>query len=197
MIRTADVPAAFARLADPFAAVVDRVPDTQWDAPSPCEGWTARDVLAHVVASQRGFLAERGIEGASPTGTDTDTDARLVTDPAVAWHAHDAWVRSLLADPDVAGTQFEGVFGPTTVGASMIAFHGFDLVVHRWDIATAAGLDERLTDDELDMVDRSADGFGDHLYGEGVCKPAVPVDGDADRQERVLARLGRRTPSRA
>jgi hypothetical protein len=41
------------------------------------------------------------------------------------------------------------------------------------------------------MLDRSADGFGDHLYDDGVCKPAVPVPDAANRQERVLARLGR------
>lgn len=32
-----------------FDAVVQRVPADQWDAPSPCEGWSARDVLVHQV----------------------------------------------------------------------------------------------------------------------------------------------------
>jgi hypothetical protein len=83
------------------------------------------------------------------------------------------------------------------VGQSLVAFHGFDLVVHRWDIAAAVGLDEPFTDDELEMIERSADGFGDHLYDDGVCAPALPVADGADRQERVLARLGRRVPTRA
>jgi hypothetical protein len=104
-------------------------------------------------------------------------------------------MRELLADPAVAGMEYDGVFGRTTVGQSLVAFHGFDLVVHRWDIAVAAGLDERLGDDELDMLERSADGFGDHLYDDGVCKPALTVPDGADRQERVLARLGRRSPA--
>jgi hypothetical protein len=106
-------------------------------------------------------------------------------------------MREMLADPDVAGREYDGVFGRTTVGASIVTFYGFDLVVHRWDIAVAAGLDEHLTDEELEMLDRSADGFGEHLYDDGVCKPAVPVPDGADRQERVLARLGRRTPANA
>jgi uncharacterized protein (TIGR03086 family) len=104
-------------------------------------------------------------------------------------------MRELLADPAVAGMEYDGVFGRTTVGRSIVAFHGFDLVVHRWDIAAAAGLDERLTDDELDMIESSADGFGDHLYDDGGFKPALTVPDGADRQERVLARLGRRTPA--
>lgn len=189
---TADILGSYTRLSDPFGSVVDRVPASEWDAASPCEGWSARDVLAHVIGSQRGFLEERGIDAAPTADLSVDAPA----DPASAWHVHDGRMRELLADPAVAGLEYDGVFGPTTVGASIVAFHGFDLVVHRWDIATAAGLDERFTDAELDLVDRSADGFGEHLYGDDVCKPAVAVADDADRQERVLARLGRRVPGR-
>ncbi|MGO4600660.1 TIGR03086 family metal-binding protein [Terrabacter sp. 2YAF2] len=188
---TADILGSYLRLAEPFGAVVDRVPATGWDAPSPCEGWSARDVLAHVIHSQRTFLAERGVDAA--TSVDLDSDPSI--DPGDAWRVHLERMRELLADPAVAGMEYDGVFGRTTVGKSIVAFHGFDLVVHRWDIAAAAGLDERLTDSELDMLERSADGFGEHLYDDGVCKPALPVPDDADRQERVLARLGRRTPA--
>lgn len=188
---TADILGSYLRLAEPFGAVVDRVPATDWDAPSPCEGWSARDVLAHVIHSQRTFLAERGVDAA--TSVDLDSDPSI--DPGDAWRVHLERMRELLTDPAVAGMEYDGVFGRTTVGKSIVAFHGFDLVVHRWDIAAAAGLDERLTDSELDMLERSADGFGEHLYDDGVCKPALPVPDDADRQERVLARLGRRTPA--
>ena len=190
---TADTLGSYLRLAEPFGSVVDRVPTAGWDAPSPCEGWSARDVLAHVIHSQRTFLADRGVDAT----TSVDLDADPGADPVEAWRAHLDRMRELLADPAVAGMEYDGVFGPTTVGASIVAFHGFDLVVHRWDIAAAAGLDEPFTDDELDMIERSADGFGDHLYDDGVCAPALPVTDGADRQERVLARLGRRVPARA
>lgn len=175
----------YSRLADRFGAVVDRVADTDWGRESPCEGWSARDVLEHVVSTQRDFLGQRGI--------DVSTSIEVSTDPRAAWHAHDDRMRALLADPEVASLEYDGVFGRTTVGASIVAFYGFDLVVHRWDIATAAGLPERLDDSDLDLIESAADGFGDHLYEDGVCKPAVPVGAGADRQERVLARLGRRS----
>jgi len=183
-----DVLASYLRLADPFASVVDRVPNHAWDGSSPCAGWSARDVLTHVVTTQRDFLEQRGVEAT----TTSDHD-----DPRALWRAHDERMRELLADPKIAGREYDGVFGRTTVGASIVTFYGFDLVVHRWDIAVAAGLDEHLSDEELEMLDRSADGFGDHLYDDGVCKPAVPVRNGADRQERVLARLGRPTPANA
>jgi len=189
---TPEVLSAYTRLSDAFGAIVDRVPVHAWADQSPCQGWTARDVLTHVATTQCDFLDQRGVDS-----TTADALSDPTADPAAAWHAHDSRVRGLLADPSVAGKEYDGVFGRTTVGASMVTFYGFDLVVHRWDIAVAAGLDERLTDDELEMLDRSADGFGDHLYDDGVCKPAVPVPNDAGRQERVLARLGRRTPAKA
>jgi len=67
----------------------------------------------------------------------------------------------------------------------------FDMVVHRWDIATATGIDGGLSDDELDRIEAGADSFGEALYMDGVCKPGVEAPADAPRQQRVLARLGR------
>jgi len=173
---------AYTELAEPFGAVVARLDPDDWDRPSPCEGWSARDVLAHVVDTQRQFLEARGLD----VGHRPDLSA-----PGPGWRTHTDRVQDLLGDPTVAGLTYDGVFGPTTVGDSMIRFYGFDLVVHRWDVARSAGHDERLADAELDLVDTAATGFGEHLYDEGVCRPALVVDGDADRQAQVLGRLGR------
>ena len=189
---TNDIPETFARRAGAFTAVVERLGDADWDAASPCEGWTARDVLDHVMTSQRTFLEQHGIEAGHPGAAPASA-----AHPAEAWHAHDARLQQLLSDPAVRDREYAGMFGTTTVGRSLVDFHGFDLLVHRWDIAAAAGLDERFTDAELDVVEQSADGFGEHLYDEGVCRPAVSATEGADRQERVLARLGRRAHARA
>ena len=178
----------YARLADRFGAVVDSLAPSEWDALSPCEGWTGEDVLDHVMSTQRDFLAQHGIDASAGAA---DRDAKVGA--ADAWHAHDTRLRELLADPAVADLEYDGVFGRSTIGAAITTFYGFDLLVHRWDLAQAAGRDEVLDADELDTIDASADGFGEHLYGEGVCRPAVDVPASADRQTRVLARLGRRS----
>ena len=175
----------YAQLADRFGVVVDSLPPSAWDAPSPCEGWAARDVLDHVMNTQRDFLGQHGIDASSGSADPASADA------AAAWHAHDSRLRDLLADQAVADLEYDGVFGPSTIGAAITTFYGFDLIVHRWDLAQAAGRDEVLDAAELDTIEASADGFGEHLYGEGVCKPAVDVPASADRQTRLLARLGR------
>ena len=183
-----DPASTFLDLVAPLTAVVDRVPLVGWDRPSPCEGWSARDVLSHVVDSQRGFLVGQGIE--LPTVT-------LGLDPAQAWRRHAAALREALTDPAVAGREYDSYFGRTTVGETLLGFFGLDLVVHRWDLATAAGLDERLSDDELGFVEERADSLGDALYSDGVCRAGVEAPPGADRQTRVLARLGREVPGTA
>ncbi|MDN5727838.1 MAG: maleylpyruvate isomerase family mycothiol-dependent enzyme, partial [Propionibacteriales bacterium] len=168
-------------LADGFAAILDEVPSQAWSAQSPCEDWTAGDVVTHVIDTQRDFLAGHGIE-LSPITSD---------DPAAAWRQHQSAVASALADPAIGDKEFAGHFGPTTVGQTLVSFYGFDLVAHRWDVAASAGIDLRFADEELATMETSADGWGEALYAEGICKNIDPPAG-ADRQTRLLARLGRR-----
>lgn len=172
-------------LSDRFGAVVDTLPSSGWDAQSACEDWTGRQVVEHVMDTTRDFLARQNLDlGPRPDIADT-------ADPAAAWHAHDLAVRALVADEAVATREYDGWFGRTTIGETLVGFYGFDLLVHRWDLAQAGGLDERFTDEELDALEASVEGFGEHLYDEGVCRPAVPVPAGADRQAHLLGRLGR------
>ena len=39
-----------------LSAVIDAVPAQSWANPSPCEGWSAHDVLRHLIHTQRDFL---------------------------------------------------------------------------------------------------------------------------------------------
>lgn len=175
----------FRTVADPFTDVVTDLPADAWAQPSPCEGWSAADVVHHVITTQHDFLSQQGV---LDQGIET---ASITGDPGGQWQAHQDRVAGLLADPAVAERTYDGAFGPTTIGATMSTFFGFDLIVHRWDVARAVGTDTRFTDDELKLLESSITGFGDHLYAEGICRPPVTVDPDASRQRRVLGLLGR------
>lgn len=166
--------------ADTFTDLVD-TPDPDWGAASPCAGWTAADVVDHVVDTQRDFLQQRGADlGPAPTGG-----------PAERWHDHLAQVRRVLADEAFATSEYDGFFGRTTVADSMARFYGFDLLVHGWDLARALGRETAWDDAEMDRIDDALDGFGDNLYLEGICAPALDVPDDAPREVRLLARMGR------
>ena len=153
-----------------------------WSGASPCEEWTARDVLDHVVDTQRSFLEQRGAAvGGRPDGT-----------PEQVWAGHVDAVRRVLADHAFATEEYDGYFGRTSVADTLANFYGFDLVVHRWDLARGLGQDAAFTEQEMDALETAMAGFGDMLYSDGVCKPALDAPADAPRQERLLARMGRR-----
>lgn len=168
----------------PLTAVLDAVPAQSWTDPSPCEGWSARDVLRHMIETQRELLTGHNLD----LGPEPDID----TDPAAAWREHAKRVLEGVSDDAVPAIAYDGHFGPTTVGDTLAQFYVWDMVVHRWDIARSAGGDAGLSDAEIERIERGADSFGDALYMDGVCRPGVEAPTDADREGRVLARLGRR-----
>lgn len=172
----------YRRLADRFTTVVDAVPDASWDASSPCEGWTAREVLDHVAQSEHGFLARFDL--APPIDQD---------DPLDRWTAVRDAMQAALDDPDTAATAYDGMFGPTTFAETVDQFMCADLVVHSWDIARAAGLTEHevLPADEVAQLDSRLRGMGDALRGPGAFGPEVRVPDDASAQDRLLGFLGR------
>lgn len=169
-----------------LTAVLDDVAAERWDAPSPCEGWSARDLVRHLVETQRDFLGGHGVDlGAAPD---------LAADPASGWREHAARVAAALADPDVPAVAFDGFFGPTTLGATLERFYVWDLVVHRWDVARATGAGASgagFSEAELDQLERGADSFGGALHMEGICRAGVEAPPGASREVRLLARLGR------
>lgn len=174
----------FDRLSTEFDRRVQAVAADRWDAPSPCTEWTARDVLAHVIESCRRMPAAVGIEvGLTSSVTD---------DPKAAWAEARAAMQEILADPDRAGRQYEGMFGPTSLQATVDSFLGFDLVVHAWDIARATGQDETMPASDVHETLLAAEQMGDNLRRPGVCGPAVPVPAGASEQDRLLGLLGRR-----
>ncbi|WP_028643182.1 maleylpyruvate isomerase family mycothiol-dependent enzyme [Nocardioides sp. URHA0020] len=166
--------------ADRFTATVEAT--TDWSAPSPCEDWTAADVVGHVVDTERQFLE----------GHDVDLGARPSGEPGEVWREHLAAVRPVVSDDDLRAREYDGFFGRTTIGATLDAFYGFDLVVHGWDLGSSNGRPTTFTDADMDVMEQAFIGFGEHAYDEGVFRQPVEVADDADRQTRLLARMGRR-----
>ncbi len=167
----------------PLAEVIDAVPADAWTSPSPCEGWTARDVVRHLIETQREFFTGRGLALGDPPDIDAD--------PAQGWRNHAERVRQVISDDAVPAIAYDGYFGPTTLGATLEQFYVWDMYVHRWDIAQSAGLAAALTDAELDRIEQGADSFGAALYMDGICRSGAQAPAAASRLVHLLARLGR------
>ncbi|UUZ58498.1 maleylpyruvate isomerase family mycothiol-dependent enzyme [Nocardioides sp. B-3] len=128
----------FIERADALAAILDSSAQ-QWDAPTPCEGWTVRDVVAHVIDSERDFLARRGFDpGLAPD----------VTDSSAARRDHAKAVAEILGQAGVAEREYDGHFGRTTIAATMADFYGWDPVIHGSDVARATGQPRYISDSE-------------------------------------------------
>lgn len=173
----------FDRLAGAFAAKIDAVPEDRWDAPSPCEEWTALDVVRHVSQTPGMFY---GFIGKEPPAIPPVED-----DPALAFATMRADMQALLDDPEVAATEFDGFFGRSTFEAAVDRFLNFDLLVHGWDLARATGQDETMDPDDVERLTEAARQFGDSARAPGVFGPEIEPPPGADAQAKVLAFIGR------
>jgi uncharacterized protein (TIGR03086 family) len=175
----------YRRLSAAFATKIEAVPEDRWGSPSPCEGWTTRDVVRHVVETQAlflGFVGRQDQLGDVPPVDD---------DPAGAWKAASAAVQADLDDPERAAAEYEGFRGRTRWDEGVDGFLNFDLVVHGWDLARAAGLDDAIATDDARRVLARAESLGDVMRHPSAFGPEVPAPPDADVQARMLAYLGR------
>lgn len=173
----------YQRLASEFADTVGEVNVHTWNDPSPCAGWSALDVLRHVIDSHAMVLGLVGDElwPGPPVGSD----------PLGAWISASDQLQARLDNPTAAVDPIEGEPG-TTFEQAVDQLLPLDLIIHRWDIATAAGLDATISATDLADARRMAEALGDDLRGEGVFGPPLEPPAGADDQARLLAFLGRR-----
>lgn len=173
----------YRRLSDRFADLVAGVPDDRWTQPTPCDDWTVRDLVAHVVETPVMFF--------SMVDRPFEVTVAVADDPVAAFEQSRRLVQAELDDPDRAGAEFEGFFGRTNFAAAIDRFACMDLVVHGWDLARATGQSDRMDPTEVERLTASVASFGDTLRSPGVCGPEVPVADDADPQTKLLGLLGR------
>jgi uncharacterized protein (TIGR03086 family) len=174
----------YRRLRTAFADRIRQVPPHGWANPSPCEEWTALDLVGHVIDTQGMFE--------QLVGRTLEPGPAVADDALGAFTAATVQVQTHLDDPVTAAAEFDGAFGRSTFEDAVDGFLCFDLVVHGWDLARAAGLDERLEPDDIARVREATAGFGDALRSPGVCGAEISPNEDASEQDKLLAFLGRR-----
>lgn len=175
----------YTRIASQFTDRVRQVPSDSWNDDSPCAGWTARDVVGHLVEWIPGFFGAQGVAfGAVPS---------VDVDPLKAWIAVDKALSAALDDPTQAERTIESPFGPQSLAETIDMIVVGDVFIHTWDLARAAGLDESL---DADQVQRMLDSMGsipdEVLRSGGMFGPRIDVTDDADDQTKLLAFVGRR-----
>ncbi|MCW2737262.1 TIGR03086 family metal-binding protein [Nocardioides sp.] len=172
--------ARHAVVAGEFSRLVEGTAD--WAAPAPVDGWTARDVVDHLVTWLPGFLAAGGVGlPAGPSASD---------DPAAAWRHHADAVQALLADR--ADEEFTHPYvGTHPLAQAVDRFYVSDVFMHSWDLARAGGQEARLDEDFAGELLGGMSAMEDVLRGSGQYGPAVAVAADAPVVDRLMGFVGR------
>ena len=175
----------YERITGQFTDRVRSVPAGAWDDPSPCEGWSARDVVGHLTEWIPEFFGAQGVRfPAVPSVQD---------DPVAAWETVRATVADALADPAVASRPVETPFSTQSLAETVDMIVTGDVFTHTWDLARATGQDETLDGDQVQRMLASVGSMPDEvLRADVMFGPRLDVPGDADDQTRLLAFLGRR-----
>lgn len=183
-----------ARAADLYDELLSGV--TDWDAPSPCSDWTAREVLAHVVDEQLwvpGLLAGGTVD---EVGEDLEGPLRLLPtmsgpDLVEQWRGVRAPVAASWRGTP-ATDEVDLSYGLAPVG-HYLAQQTFDLAVHAWDIAASQGLDLPWGDQlELAVLEFVRADLADDPAPDLFDPPVPGFDGpDVPARHAALALTGR------
>jgi uncharacterized protein (TIGR03086 family) len=173
-----------------FDRATHAIADDQWDAPTPCAGWSVRDLLGHLVVEQ--LWVPPLLDGATieEVGDRFDGD-QLGADPIGRWTEAARQARRAWTAPGALDRRVHLSFG-TTMATEYGWQMTLDLAVHGWDMAVAVGRPDGLGDQ---LAEALLDRFEDEVprwSGAGIFDPPVPVPADAPPQTRLVALLGRK-----
>jgi uncharacterized protein (TIGR03086 family) len=191
---TEEILSRYQRRADVFGDKVAAVRPGQWDDPSPCADWRARDVVGHIVQMHAVML--------SPLGRDLSPAPSVEEDPAAAFRAARADIEAVLRDPALAGIESQTPSGSMTVAQHIDGVVSADMVLHGWDLARATGQDETMDPAEVEQMWTQNQAIPAELmeklrtpnaFGPGVVVfgPEVKVPDGAPLQDRLLGFIGR------
>jgi uncharacterized protein (TIGR03086 family) len=180
-----DIDERYQRITGQFTARVQAVSPGAWESPSPCEGWTARDVVGHLTGWIPGFLGAQGV--------DFPPVPSVQDDPVAAWETVQATVGLALADPALAAKPVSTPFSTQSLAETVDMIVTGDVFTHTWDLARATGQDETLDPDQLQRMVVAMGAMPEEaLRADGMFGPPIDVSADADDQTKFLAYVGRR-----
>ncbi|HLG00142.1 MAG TPA: TIGR03086 family metal-binding protein [Acidimicrobiia bacterium] len=171
--------------------IIHGIDSEQWDWPTPCDDWTVRELVNHVVTGNywaSELMAGKTIE---EVGDRLDGDI-LGIDPLAKYEDSAKLADHAFQEPGAMEKMAAVSYGP--VPGEVYCGHRFvDTLVHGWDLAKATGqntdLDPGLVDACLAVIEPQLEMLqGSGAFGD----ETIDVAADADPQTRLLAWTGRR-----
>ncbi|PTR37157.1 uncharacterized protein (TIGR03086 family) [Rhodococcus sp. OK611] len=178
------------RALDATGTLVAGVADDQWSAPTPCTGWSIRDVVNHVTAGNHLFASSLRGKPLPVTVVGAPPDL-LGPDPAGSFHASaDALVQAF-ALPGVLDREITLPMGQVPA-VQALNMRITEMLAHGWDLARASGQTPRYPDSVIeDQIAFSRVLLPNLPAGRTPFAPSRPVPEDASPLDRLAALLGR------
>src|SRR5437868_13696997 len=175
-----DIPAMFRGAVAEFAARVRQIGDHQWQAATPDEDWSVRDLVNHVVGED--LWAPPLLAGSTiaEVGVRFDGDV-LAADPKAAWTAASTGAVRAVEEPGAMDRTVHLSFGDFP-GREYAMQLFADHLIHAWDLARAIGADEQL---DSELVEACTTWFApveDAYRSAGATADRPPVPDGADAQ---------------
>jgi uncharacterized protein (TIGR03086 family) len=187
----ADVPETYAAAAHRVDRLVNDVPDDRWAAPTPCSEWDVRALVNHLTNESLWVPETLAGKTMAEVGDRFDGDL-LGDDPKGAWAAASAPAVAMVLSPGAMEIICDLSMGPTP-GEEYTRQLTVDLIVHGWDLARGAGLDEHIDPDLVSAALSYIEPWKPMLASmpDYFATPIEPAP-DADPQTVLLNTLGRR-----
>ncbi|GLZ06894.1 TIGR03086 family protein [Actinomadura sp. NBRC 104412] len=176
------------RALDLFEGVVGGVPHDRWSSPSPCAGWSARDVTGHVIGGQYAIIALA--TGEEAPDADTEPGRFAAGDALLAWRTARKECDAALTPEALRRPIAFGGLGELPLG-DFLGGYVLEPLVHAWDLARATGQPARLDPDLVHHAFATAQVVAADLRADGRLGPPLTPPPGATEQTRLLSFLGR------
>lgn len=168
-----------------FSDLVRRAAPEAWDHPAPVDGWTARDVVGHLVEWFPAFLE-------SGTGIVLPAGPVVADDPVGAWDTHADAVQALLDDPETPSKVLSNPhLGEIPLDQAVARFYTADVFMHTWDLARATDQPVPMDEDRCAAVLAGMEPMDEMLRASGQYGAKVAVPDDASAVDRLMGFIGR------
>jgi uncharacterized protein (TIGR03086 family) len=162
--------------------VIDKVEEHQHRDKTPCEEWTVRDLLEHMIGVVAGLGAAAG--GGPPE------PFVLAADPAAQFRGAAAAALAGWRTPGVLDRVVDGGPGPMP-GRVLAAINVLDTATHTWDLATATGQPAELPEPVAVAAMEASQRIVSPQLRPGRFGPELAAPAGASTTERLVAFLGR------
>jgi uncharacterized protein (TIGR03086 family) len=126
-----------------FRQLLDHVERDDWTRPTPCDGWSVRDLVNHVIGGNFRYLTILGGDPADGIVPTHDEDG-FGADPLGSFDDGLARVTQAFSAPGILRAAVRHPKLGAMTGADLRLLRVNELTVHGWDLARAVGSDDRM-----------------------------------------------------